>query len=59
MNRKPAPALTDTEINRRQIAAMQGHKPGRVITHPDGTRYRVTFTGAWQRITFRRHERVG
>ena len=53
VNRKP---LSLPEIDARRIAAMQGHKPGRVITHPDGTRYQVTATGAWMRITPRRHE---
>ena len=28
-----------------------GHTPGRTITHPDGTRYIVQASGAWQRVT--------
>lgn len=57
MNHKPiTAALSDTDTNRRLIAAAQGHKPGRVITHPDGTRYQVTPSGAWLRLTSRRHE---
>lgn len=31
-------------------------KPGTEITHPDGTKYVVSPSGAWIRTTARRHE---
>ena len=45
--------LSQKEVDRRAIAAMSGHIPGKVHTLSDGTQYRVLENGSWKRITIR------
>jgi hypothetical protein len=45
------------EMLRLHTSSIQGHRPGRTFQFSDGSKYEVTTSGAWKRITKRECEK--
>lgn len=38
------------KLAKPEVESVALHKPGSIVTHSDGRRYRVTDSGAWERV---------